>query len=402
MKRAMPEDVRLAILLTQNASRRVAGLPQVVRVWRAFEAAGMEASAFVAPQDALARIPSGLGLPERSVVTQASELDEGVWILCSTDVVIDRVLAIQALSLARGEKDTGPLRMGKSLCIGPPAEDCSGAESVDPEGVFVELDGPGSAFRAKRALIRACRKPVEIDGLVCRALGRPISGWITHFLLELPVTPNMVTAVSLLLGLTAAYFVAFREAFVLGAGLLFASWVLDNCDGEIARTKYLGSTWGAWFDIYADFVTNEAFILAMGYGLSRSLSSPLVWWVGLYTTVVLALYNAVVFAYIHRLGIPDEFLFQWWFDAETEAEPSDPSGGPPQPEGSGEEQGGSFLARFFSYVKYLGRRDFFIFFYFVCALAGILHWALWATAVGATFTGVLTLGHLVFSRRSHA
>ena len=398
----MPEVVRLAVVLTHNALRLVAGLPQVVRIWRAFEDAGMEPSAFVAPEDSLAQIPASVGLPERPVVARASDLEEGIWVVCGTDVVIDGVLARQALSLARDLEDNQVLQMGKSLCIGPPSEHCVGAEAVAPEGVFVELDGAGSAFRAKRALIRACRKPVEVDGLVCRALGRPISGWITHFLLELPVTPNMVTAVSLLLGLAAAYFVAFREAFALGAGLLFASWVLDNCDGEIARTKYLGSTWGAWFDIYADFVTNETFILAMGYGLSRSLSSPLLWWVGLYTTVVLALYNTVVFAYIHRLGIPDEFLFQWWFDAETKSQSSDSSESALGPEGADEELRGSILARFFSYVKYLGRRDFFIFFYLVCALVGLLHWALWATAAGATFTGILTLGHLIFARRSHA
>ncbi len=397
MEKVMPEDVRLAVVLTGNAGRRVAGLSVLARIQHAFSSVGMEPTAFVVTDADQRAVASVLGIPNDRIVENLSQLEAGTWIVCRSDMVLDRVMADHVLSLARNLGQDRHLRLGRSICIGFPVEDCSGAEPIEPKGVFVELDGPGAAFRAKRALIRACRKPVAIDGLVCRALGRPLSGWITHVLLELPVTPNMVTAVSLVLGLAAAVTVAFEQRFALGAGLLFLSWVLDNSDGEIARTKYLGSTWGAWFDIYADFLTNEAFIVGMGYGLSKALESPLLWWVGLYAAVVLALYNAVVFAHIHRLGIPDEFLFQWWFDASDEQADSESNSGGKSVDGGG----GSSLARFFSYVKYLGRRDFFIFFYFVSALLGILHWALWATALGATFTGILTVGHVIFSRHRH-
>ncbi len=393
----MAEDVRLAIVMSDKALHRVAGLPVFVRIWRAFESVGVTPSALVASSPSIDAVAARHSLPQVRRVDSVDQLEQGRWVFCKTDVVIDRVLAEQVVSAWQDMEADQALRVGSSICICAPADDWSQATLLEPQGVFVELTGRGSKFAAKRALIRACRKPIEIDGLVCRGLGRPISGWITHVLLELPVTPNMVTALSLLLGLVAAYLVAFEQMFAWGAGLLFASWVLDNCDGEIARTKHLGSTWGAWFDIYADFITNEAFILAMGVGLSKALGQRILLWVGVYATVVLALYNAVVFAYIHRLGIPDEFLFQWWFDRNDESR----DGPDAEEQGLASDSGGEkrlFLAGFFSYAKYLGRRDFFIFFYFVCAVAGVLDWALWATAVGATFTGILTVGHLILGR----
>ncbi len=234
--------------------------------------------------------------------------------------------------------------------------------------------------RAKKELLQACRKPMSIDGMVCRLLGRPISARISWVLLEFPIKPNHVTAASLILGLAGGLVVAVGGylPMVIGAGLVFFSWVLDNCDGEIARVKYTGSSFGAWFDIYADFITNIAFIGGMAFGLYRSGGGELMLVLGGYVIFAQSFYNGVVFRYIHRLGVPDEFLFTWWFDR-------------PEDDTSVKE---SALSKSFSYIKYLGRRDFFIFAYFIAALLSILDWALWATAVGSTYSLVLTVAHL--------
>lgn len=248
--------------------------------------------------------------------------------------------------------------------------------------------------RAKKELLQACRKPMNIDGVVCRLLGRPISARISWVLLELPIKPNHVTAASLVLGLAGALVVALGGylPMVIGAGLVFFSWVLDNCDGEIARVKYTGSRFGAWFDIYADFITNIAFIGGMAVGLYRSGEGELMLVLGGYVIFAQAFYNGVVFRYIHRLGVPDEFLFAWWFDS-----PKDDTSMKESDENTKEypKQGDeSALSKSFSYIKYLGRRDFFIFAYLVAAILSILDWALWATAVGSTYSLALTVAHL--------
>jgi phosphatidylglycerophosphate synthase len=176
----------------------------------------------------------------------------------------------------------------------------------------------------------------------------------------------------------------------IGGALLFLSLVLDNCDGEVARVKYQFSTWGAWFDIYSDFVVNVAFMIGMAVGAYRVFDEPLYLYAGAFTAFAMSFYNGTVFRYIHRLGIPDEFLFKWWFDLEAEARG--------KPETAPEAPPPSRLGEALSVLKYAGRRDFFIFAYFVTALVGWLHWAFWATAVGAVLNFVMTVYHVFIWR----
>ena len=103
-------------------------------------------------------------------------------------------------------------------------------------------------------------------------LNRVLSTPLTACLLRLPVTPNMVTTASLSLGLTAGWlFSQGRYAQALaGAACYQLAVVLDNCDGEIARAKKLGSNFGAWFDITADFITDAALFAGVALGAFRA------------------------------------------------------------------------------------------------------------------------------------
>jgi len=267
-------------------------------------------------------------------------------------------------------------------------------------GTFHIVENAQDRKEAKWKLLVACRKPMNIDGMVCRAIGRPLSSRISKGLVELPVSPNAVTAASLMIGLAGAALVAFGGYWMMvsGAALVFFSWVLDNCDGEIARVKHEGSRWGAWFDIYADFITNIAFIVGMSLGLCCGGGDTSMLYLGAYIVLAQTLYNGVVFRHIHRLGVPDEFLFTWWFDRPGEkggkdGECTEALGHKREPPTQS-----SFVSKSFSYIKYLGRRDFFIFAYLLAAAASILEWALWATALGSTYSLVLTIVHLVVTK----
>jgi hypothetical protein len=48
--------------------------------------------------------------------------------------------------------------------------------------------------------------------------------------------------------------------------------ILDGCDGEIARAKYLDSERGRRLDAFCDFVANLFFVLCLGIGLFRQPS----------------------------------------------------------------------------------------------------------------------------------
>ena len=54
---------------------------------------------------------------------------------------------------------------------------------------------------------------------------------------------------------------------LLAAACYQMAIVLDNCDGEIARAKNMGSPFGAWLDILADFFTDLALFAGLAFGL---------------------------------------------------------------------------------------------------------------------------------------
>ena len=122
------------------------------------------------------------------------------------------------------------------------------------------------------------RPPDQLFPLV-----RHLSYPLTLFLLRLPVTPNQVTGLSLLLGLAgAACFLAGDWSWgVAGGLLLLACYVFDNCDGEIARVKDLSSAFGARLDDLADWLVDASFFAALGIGTAIAREESLWLWLGL-------------------------------------------------------------------------------------------------------------------------
>ena len=117
-------------------------------------------------------------------------------------------------------------------------------------------------------------------------LTRHFSYILTPVLIRTPVTPNVVTALSLISGLASAWYftVGTWSAAIAGAALLVLCYTLDNCDGEIARLKNLSSEWGARFDDLVDWLVDSAFFAALGYGTYID-SGNIIWlWFGLVAT----------------------------------------------------------------------------------------------------------------------
>jgi phosphatidylglycerophosphate synthase len=123
--------------------------------------------------------------------------------------------------------------------------------------------------KATTLLLRSLEK--STDGVVSRRLHRPLSRAVTEQLLRWPVTPNMMTLFAAAFGI-AGVAVAWRGGYLnilIGALLFEVQNVLDGCDGEIARLKYLRSRAGEWLDQVIDDVLNITFLSAVGVALSR-------------------------------------------------------------------------------------------------------------------------------------
>jgi phosphatidylglycerophosphate synthase len=144
------------------------------------------------------------------------------------------------------------------------------------------------------------------DGFVSRYLNRPISRLVSRFLLKTAMTPNAWTwlitifpLVGFLLLIRGDYF-----GFVTGAALFHIHSILDGCDGEIARAKYLDSDKGPGVDAIGDLIALLLFSIGLGFGLSRSAQQHAIsHWVFLSEGVLAAVFIAMRLGPNHVLDL---------------------------------------------------------------------------------------------------
>lgn len=101
-----------------------------------------------------------------------------------------------------------------------------------------------------------------------RFLHPPVENALVRLLLPTPVTPNLVTLLTGLLGLAAIWLFAIGEPWwALGIVLLVGP--LDGVDGKLARTRHEFSKWGD-LEHVLDKVLEYGWILALAWWLSAT------------------------------------------------------------------------------------------------------------------------------------
>jgi len=213
-----------------------------------------------------------------------------------------------------------------------------------PSDDWNEVSGVAGARATERRLLRSLHQPG--DGYLAR-FDRLLSVGLSRGLVRTPFTPNVITALSLLVGLGGATLLATTTLWmaVLGSLLLWASCILDGCDGEVARLKLLRSAFGARFDIVTDDVIHLATWAAIIAHVHRtrpelSLTGP---------------------ALLSLLGVAVSMASVWWL---INRHPSEQRRG------------------FKRVYERIASRDYV---YIVVILTAVsrLEWFLWATAAGA-------------------
>ena len=124
---------------------------------------------------------------------------------------------------------------------------------------------PGSA--AEFDYRKSVRKPEDKFVFkylqINKYLNRPLASVLVRAVYRTRVTPNQLTYLAFLIGLSGAYFF-FRgrpTAFIVGGILAELSSVVDCADGMLARAKDITSEFGSYLDLYLDRV-NEFFLLS--------------------------------------------------------------------------------------------------------------------------------------------
>jgi phosphatidylglycerophosphate synthase len=138
---------------------------------------------------------------------------------------------------------------------------------ADETGRF-PMTAPADARPAEAWLLRSLIK--QREGFMSRHFERKISLAITRRLAVTRVTPDVMTLVSVAIGLAgAAFFLASSPGYQLAGALLFLTHsILDGCDGELARLKFMESPRGAILDFWGDNVVHVGVFACMAVGLS--------------------------------------------------------------------------------------------------------------------------------------
>jgi phosphatidylglycerophosphate synthase len=100
--------------------------------------------------------------------------------------------------------------------------------------------------------------------LLCEAVFRPLAQLVVAVLAPLRVPPPAVVLANAACALAAAVAIG-RGSLVLGALLLQAKTVLDNADGQLARTTGRVTAFGRYLDSECDLLTNAAIFAALGW-----------------------------------------------------------------------------------------------------------------------------------------
>jgi phosphatidylglycerophosphate synthase len=84
--------------------------------------------------------------------------------------------------------------------------------------------------------------------------------------------PNQWTLIAMVIPIAGAILLLRGDyvGFALGAILFQLQSILDGCDGEIARAKYLDSEKGPGLDAFGDLIALLLFSLGLGVGLFRA------------------------------------------------------------------------------------------------------------------------------------
>jgi phosphatidylglycerophosphate synthase len=143
---------------------------------------------------------------------------------------------------------------------------------LDPSGRFV-ISTCTDIAEAETWLLRSLIKPHET--FLSRSFERRLSLALTRRLAPTALTPNTMSVVMIAVGVLAApFFLSARPSWQVAGALLFLLHsILDGCDGELARLKFLESNRGARIDFWGDNIVHCAVFACLAAGWSTHIAA---------------------------------------------------------------------------------------------------------------------------------
>jgi phosphatidylglycerophosphate synthase len=119
-------------------------------------------------------------------------------------------------------------------------------------------------------------KPLEVEEPIDVWVHRPPAYVLARLLVPTPISPNVVTVCSMVLGgaAGAAIFSRFRFHLPLAGLLIFSSAVFDCADGQLARLRKSSSAFGRMLDGMADLVVSSVVVGGGAWLVLRKFHEP--------------------------------------------------------------------------------------------------------------------------------
>lgn len=259
------------------------------------------------------------------------------------------------------------------------------SEAADAANPCVWISDPCDISQRERMFLARSGKPQ--DGIVSRSINRPLSRTISRLLLKCRITPSEWTLLILPIPIAASlFFVRGDYVSVVIATLLFQAYsVLDGCDGEIARAKFLESERGARLDTWCDILANVLLAISLGFGLERGSS--------IRTIDRLYLLEGIV---VGALILLNEWLLSL-------RKPSSPSTSPLYPRHQQLVAASPMLRSLGSltgFIFAITKRDVAVLFFVALALIGRAAWILHFLGVVAAVSSALAANAILRTRQS--
>jgi phosphatidylglycerophosphate synthase len=287
------------------------------------------------------------------------------------------------------------LSTARVLCAHPEQSVAELVKRLAAEGKLERVPLPGRVFTvvdratvrlAERELLRSLRK--DADGAVAK-FDRYVSLAISRPLMALPIKPNHITAVAVLIGILCGVLVAHGGYawMLLGAAAFQLNSILDGVDGEIARAKLLESPSGQWLDTVSDDLSNLAFMVGVSVGSYRTWGSLMYLALGAIAGVSLVISDVIMYHYLitrTHTGDLNDFVLPWHQGRAHRQDRSE------QPKG--------LISRVVGKLEWVFRRDAYVFMSTLFGVAGQLRFMTWLFAAGTTVFWVsILLGRALLS-----
>jgi phosphatidylglycerophosphate synthase len=104
----------------------------------------------------------------------------------------------------------------------------------------------------------------SLDDIYALIFSRPISKRISPTLTKYNITPNQISILGILIGITGAFLIILGNN-IIAAIIIYLSFIADCIDGEIARIKKQFTKFGYWLESSLDSISLLSALLAIGY-----------------------------------------------------------------------------------------------------------------------------------------